>query len=105
MDEVRRRSLRRCIVILRCPAVSCRRRSYERRIDKINGVLAEYGIKSVEECREICQNLGFDPYQMVKDHRTSEETGNADAVLDGDIDRFINSYLKKKSQGTLEQTE
>ena len=41
--------------------------SYERRIDKINGVLAEYGIKSVEECREICQNLGFDPYQMVKD--------------------------------------
>ncbi|MGN0324706.1 MAG: peptide chain release factor 2 [Lachnospiraceae bacterium] len=45
------------------------------------------------------------PYQMVKDHRTAEETGNADAVLDGDIDRFINSYLKKKSQGTLEQTE
>ncbi len=34
------------------------------------------------------------PYQMVKDLRTNEETGNADAVLDGDIDRFINAYLK-----------
>ena len=41
------------------------------------------------------------PYQMVKDHRTGEETGNPDAVLDGDIDRFINAYLKNASQGTL----
>ena len=40
--------------------------SYERRIDKINGVLAQYGIKSVEECREICQAKGFDPYEIVK---------------------------------------
>ena len=35
--------------------------SYERRIDKINGVLAQYGISSVEECRKICQDKGFDP--------------------------------------------
>ena len=34
------------------------------------------------------------PYTMVKDHRTSEETGNVDAVLDGGIDIFINAYLK-----------
>ncbi len=34
------------------------------------------------------------PYKMVKDLRTEEETGNVDAVLDGDIDRFINAYLK-----------
>jgi len=40
--------------------------SYERRIDKINGVLAEYGISSVEECREICKAAGFDPYEIVK---------------------------------------
>ena len=40
--------------------------SYERRINKINGVLAQYGIKSVEECREICQAKGFDPYEIVK---------------------------------------
>ena len=40
--------------------------SYERRIDKINGVLAQYGIGSVEECREICNAKGFDPYEIVK---------------------------------------
>jgi hypothetical protein len=40
--------------------------SYERRIDKINGVLAEYGIGSVEECAEICKAKGIDPYTIVK---------------------------------------
>ncbi len=39
---------------------------YERKIDKINGVLAAYGIGSVEECREICQAKGFDPYTITK---------------------------------------
>ena len=34
------------------------------------------------------------PYTMVKDHRTSEETGNVDSVMDGNIDLFINAYLK-----------
>ena len=34
------------------------------------------------------------PYTMVKDHRTNEETGNVDAVMDGAIDIFINAYLK-----------
>jgi len=33
------------------------------------------------------------PYQLVKDHRTGEETGNVSAVLDGDLDRFIEAYL------------
>ena len=40
--------------------------SYERRIDKINSVLSQYGIGSVEECREICKTAGFDPYEIVK---------------------------------------
>ncbi len=40
--------------------------SYERRIDKINGVLAQYGLTSVEECRTLCQSKGFDPYEIVK---------------------------------------
>ncbi len=39
--------------------------NYERRIDKINGVLAHYGIGSVEECRELCKAKGFDPYDIV----------------------------------------
>ncbi len=36
----------------------------------------------------------FHPYSMVKDHRTGEETGNVSAVMDGDLDEFINAYLK-----------
>ncbi|MEK7824999.1 MAG: peptide chain release factor-like protein, partial [Nitrospirota bacterium] len=38
----------------------------------------------------------FQPYQMVKDHRTGTEVGNIQAVMDGDIDQFIQGYLLKK---------
>lgn len=37
----------------------------------------------------------FHPYNMVKDHRTNAETGNVNSVMDGDIDVFINEYLKQ----------
>ena len=37
----------------------------------------------------------FHPYSMVKDHRTNEETGKVDAVMDGDIGPFIESYLRQ----------
>ena len=40
--------------------------NYDRRIDKINAVLSQYGIGSVEECREICKEKGFDPYEIAK---------------------------------------
>ncbi len=40
----------------------------------------------------------FHPYKMVKDHRTNYEVGNVDAVMDGDIDGFIEAYLKSKSE-------
>nr|WIF88819.1 peptide chain release factor 2 [Acholeplasma laidlawii] len=39
----------------------------------------------------------FQPYQMVKDHRTNYEVGNIQSVMDGDIDGFINAYLKSKA--------
>ena len=45
------------------------------------------------------------PYTMVKDHRTSAETGNVDAVLDGDIDLFINAYLKWIALGNKKTEE
>lgn len=37
----------------------------------------------------------FHPYKMVKDHRTGHETGNVDSVMDGDLDEFIESYLRQ----------
>jgi peptide chain release factor 2 len=39
------------------------------------------------------------PYTMVKDHRTDTEIGNADAVLDGQIDEFIQAYLQEAGKG------
>ncbi|MGN0663636.1 MAG: peptide chain release factor 2 [Negativibacillus sp.] len=43
----------------------------------------------------------FMPYTLVKDHRTGFESGNISAVMDGDLDPFINAYLKAYSQGEL----
>ena len=43
----------------------------------------------------------FMPYTLVKDTRTGYETGNVNAVMDGDLDGFINAYLSAKSKGTL----
>lgn len=43
----------------------------------------------------------FHPYSLVKDHRTGWETGNINAVMDGDIDPFIASYLKEKARGQI----
>ena len=40
--------------------------SYERRINQITPVLEKYGIKSIEECREICKAKGFDPYEITE---------------------------------------
>ena len=40
---------------------------FERRIDKINAELKNYGIKSLEECKEVCDKVGIDPIAIVKE--------------------------------------
>jgi peptide chain release factor 2 len=47
------------------------------------------------------RNYVMQPYQLVKDLRTKEQTGDINRVLDGDIDQFIKAYLMKKAAGTL----
>lgn len=47
----------------------------------------------------------FMPYTLAKDHRTKFESANIQAVMDGEIDGFINAYLKAESQGTLDNGE
>jgi peptide chain release factor 2 len=60
--------------------------------------------------RGVAQDTGFGsqirsyvlhPYQMVKDHRTDYEVGNAEGVLDGDLDGFIQAYLLAKAAGKV----
>ena len=47
----------------------------------------------------------FMPYQLVKDTRTGFETSNIQAVMDGDLDGFINAYLKSLSLGNLSEAD
>jgi peptide chain release factor 2 len=47
------------------------------------------------------RNYVMQPYQLVKDLRTKEQTGDVNRVLDGDIDPFIKAYLMKKAAGAL----
>ena len=52
------------------------------------------GTESKIEWGSQIRSYVFQPYKMVKDHRTKAEDGNVDKVMDGDIDSFINEYLK-----------
>lgn len=72
-------------------------RLYEKEIEEQQKELAD--IKG--EQKEIgwgsqIRSYVFHPYSMVKDHRTNLETGNAQAVMDGDIDPFIDAYLRRQ---------
>ena len=59
--------------------------------EKISGIRGE--VKEIGWGSQI-RSYVLQPYTMVKDHRTNEEVGNANGVLDGNIDSFINAYLK-----------
>lgn len=57
----------------------------------------EYGDKAAIAWGSQIRSYVLHPYSMVKDHRTNCDTSNTTAVLDGDIDSFIEAYLKKES--------
>ena len=74
----------------------------EENAQKLSGIRGE--VKEIGWGNQI-RSYVFQPYTMVKDHRTNHETGNVDAVMDGALDSFINAYLKWISTGKADGEE
>lgn len=83
--------------MLKSKLVEIAEREQKEKIEDLKGVQMEIGWGSQ------IRSYVFHPYSMVKDHRTNFETGNTGAVMDGDIDGFINAYLTALSRGELEK--
>lgn len=77
--------------------VQIKEREHLDKIDDIKGVQKEIAWGSQ------IRSYVFMPYTLVKDHRTGYENGNVGAVMDGDIDGFINAYLKAANKGELKE--
>lgn len=76
-----------CMRMLKSKLIEKRESEQMEEIAKIKGEM-----KKIEWGSQI-RSYVFHPYSMVKDHRTSVETGNTTAVMDGELDEFINAYL------------
>jgi len=74
--------------MLKSKLVELKERAHKEKIEDLTGELKDMGWGSQ------IRSYVFHPYSMVKDHRTNTETSNVTAVMDGDIDMFINAYLK-----------
>lgn len=81
--------------MLRSKLVEIKEREHLEKIEDIKGVQREIAWGSQ------IRSYVFMPYTLAKDTRTGYENGNIQAVMDGDIDGFINAYLKSLSHGTL----
>jgi peptide chain release factor 2 len=81
--------------VLKARLYDLKQKEQQARLEQISG--AKKGIAFGSQIRSYVLH----PYQMVKDHRTKEQSGDVTRVLDGDIDAFIKSYLMKRSSGTL----
>lgn len=81
--------------MLKSKLLEIKEREHLEKIEDIKGEQKEIGWGSQ------IRSYVFMPYTLVKDHRTNYETGNIGAVMDGDLDGFINAYLKAKSLGEL----
>ena len=84
--------------MLRAKLVELKQQQHAEKISDIKGVQLK-----IEWGSQI-RSYVFMPYTMVKDHRTNYETGNVDAVMDGDLDGFIFAYHKAASRGELQDT-
>ncbi|MBQ9955982.1 MAG: peptide chain release factor 2, partial [Ruminococcus sp.] len=83
--------------MLRSKLIEIKEREHLEKIEDIKGVQNQIGWGSQ------IRSYVFMPYTLAKDHRTGFENGNIQAVMDGDIDGFINAYLKSLSPGTLQK--
>ena len=83
--------------MLRAKLVEIKEREHLDKIADIKGVQKEIAWGAQ------IRSYVFMPYTLVKDHRTGFENGNIQAVMDGDLDGFINAYLKALSSGTLQK--
>jgi peptide chain release factor 2 len=81
--------------VLKSRLYDLRLKEQQARLDSIRGVK-----KDIAFGNQI-RSYVLHPYQLVKDHRTKEQVGDINRVLDGDIDGFIKTFLMKKSSGTL----
>jgi peptide chain release factor 2 len=82
--------------VLKARLYDLRMKEQQARLDQIGGTKKEIAFGSQ------IRSYVLHPYQMVKDHRTKEQVGNVDRVLDGDLDGFIKAFLMKRSSGTLD---
>ena len=76
--------------ILVSKLLAIKEEEYEKKLAQLKGENADINFGSQ------IRSYVFHPYKMVKDHRTGYETSNVEAVMDGDIDEFIQSYLRSK---------
>lgn len=83
--------------MLKSKLVEIAEREQKEKIEDLKGVQLDNGWGSQ------IRSYVFHPYSMVKDHRTNYETGNTGAIMDGELDGFINAYLTALSRGELEK--
>ena len=77
--------------ILASKLLAIRQAEHEKKLSELKGENADINFGSQ------IRSYVFHPYKMVKDHRTNYETGNVDAVMDVDLDGFIEAYLRKNN--------
>ena len=83
--------------MLKSKLLEIKEREHLEKIEDIKGVQKEIAWGSQ------IRSYVFMPYTLAKDHRTGFESGNINAVMDGDLDGFINAYLKAASKGELQK--